>query len=38
MGRREANMKLPFNSVGETLTGVSGGKGRVSTVGDLFVH
>jgi hypothetical protein len=31
------DVKLPAKPVGETLTGVSGGMGGVSTVGDLFV-
>jgi hypothetical protein len=31
------DVKLPSKSVSETLTGVSGGMERVSTVGDLFI-
>jgi hypothetical protein len=37
LGRREARCETPSKSVGEMPTGVSGGRDRVSTVGDLCV-
>jgi hypothetical protein len=37
LGRCEAGCETPSKSVGETLTGVSGGRDRVSTAGDIFV-